>query len=553
MNIRLALIPVVVVLAACGPLERDYRPTVDTETIVYNMESQPRSIDPALTTELISGAVIAHVFEGLTVLGPNMEVEPGVAERWDVSEDGLTYDFYLRDDAYWSDGVPVTAHDFIYAWTRVLEPETASLYSFIMMAIEGAEAYNTWDPDKTDEPKPSPDTLGFQAIDDHHIRIQLIRPVPYFLQLTAFMTYMPLRQDIIESAGRTWEHSPETIVGNGLYQVTEYERGYTIKMGINPYHRDADVPEIRHLIWYMIDDEQSEYTAYLINALDVTYGVPYPDLPEIRERLPEHLQSLPWIGIYYASFNHRPERPAFHDPRVRRAFALALDRMRIADEVTEGSRPGATTFVPPGIPDPAGGDFAANSGDLIPNYQPDEARRLLAEAGYPNGEGFPDVAYLFNTDSDHARIAERMQAAWRRELNVNVRLENQEWQVYLDSRREGNYDMGRGGWLGDYVDPMTFLDIWMTYNSTNRSQYSNPEFDRLVEQAWVTQDREEYFRICHEAERVLLADSAMIPIYYYRNTFLQSPALEGLYMTPMGIPLFQRCHWNTDKIESYGQ
>ena len=173
----------------------------------------------------------------------------------------------------------------------------------------------------------------------------------------------------------------------------------------------------------------------------------------------------------------------------------------------------------------------------------------MAEAGYPNGEGFPEVAYLFNTDQDHARIAERMQAAWSRELNVDVKLENQEWQVYLSNRREGNFDFGRSSWLGDYVDPMTFLDIWMTNNSTNRNMYTNPPFDEVIERAWVTQNREEYFRLMHEAERLLLEDGAVIPIYHYTNTHLRNPALEGVIITPMGIQLYHWARWNEDKLE----
>jgi oligopeptide transport system substrate-binding protein len=541
-----ALLPA---LLACGELERSLAPAADTRTIVYNIEEQPRSIDPALTTELISGSVIQHVFEGLTNLGPNVSVEPGVAERWDVSEDGLQYDFYLRDDSLWSDGLPVTAHDFVYSWTRVLTPETGAYYYSIMTCIEGAEEFYNWDPD-SGEPRA---TLGIEAITDHHLRVRLTHPVPFFLQLMAFMTYMPVRQDIIEEHGRTWELSEETYIGNGVYRVSEYERDYMIGMELNPTHRDRETTQIENLVWYMIPESQSEYIAYLTNSIDITYGVPYPTLPEIRESIPEHLQNLPWIGIYYVSFNHRAERPAFQDPRVRRAFALALDRARIGLEVTEGTRRGAVTFVPPGVPDADYvSDFAANSGDLVPNYQPDEARRLLAEAGYPNGEGFPDVAYIFNTSQDHARVAEMMQAAWRRELNVNVRLENMEWQVYLDNRREGNFDFGRGGWLGDYVDPMTFLDIWMTNNSNNRNHYSNLEFDRLIEQAWQTRDREEYFRLCHEAERSLLADGAAIPVYYYSNTFLQNPAIEGLMLTPMGVMLFHDAHWNLEMLEEAG-
>jgi oligopeptide transport system substrate-binding protein len=536
---------------ACRPLERDLRPAADTETLVYNMETQPRSIDPGNTSELISGSVISHAFEGLTTLGVGMTTEPGVAERWEISEDGLTYDFFLRDNAFWNDGQAVRAQDFEHGWKRVLDPELGSIYAFILMCIEGAEAY--YEHEGSEEERPSLDTIGVEVVNDQHLRVHLARPTPYFLQLTSFMTYMPVRRDIVEEHGDTWAINAESYVGNGLYRVTEYERGYQIRFEINPLHRDAETTAIKTMVWYMISESQAEYIAYLTNSIDMSYGVPYPDLPEIRETLPGHLNNAPWIGIYYVGFNFREGREAFQDVRVRRAFALALDRERIAAEVTEGTRPGAETYIPPGVPDADGSDFAANAGPLIPNYLPDEARRLMAEAGYPDGQGFPPVTYLYNTDVDHARIAEFMQAAWRRELNVDVQLENQEWQVYLQNSRDGNFDFGRRSWLGDYVDPMTFLDIWMTDNSSNRNKYSNPEFDALVEQAWYTSDREEYFRLCHEAEHSLCEDGALIPMYHYTNTYLRNPALEGVYVTPSGVQLFHDARWNEEMIEGAGK
>jgi oligopeptide transport system substrate-binding protein len=525
-------------------VERSLEPAVDTQTVVYNMSSQPKSIDPAKTTELISGAVIAHVFEGLTNTGPNSSVLPGVAERWEVSADGLTYDFYLRDNAQWSDGAPVTARDFVYAWTRLLAPETGSLYATVFSFLKGAEQFNTVE--GTDA-----SVLGFEAVDDHHLRVRLEHPTSYFLQLTSFMCLMPLRRDIVEAHPEDWTLRPETYIGNGAFKMTHYERDYEVVMEPNPHYWDRDSTHIQRLVWYQIQTSQSEYIAYLTNSIDITYGVPYPDLPEIRARLPEHLHNIPWIGTYYVGFNLRPEHPEFQDPRVRRALALALDRARIAREVTAGTRRGAVTWIPPGIPDADGvSDFAADSGVLVPNAATEEARRLMAEAGYPNGRGFPQVTYSFNTDADHAKVAEMLQAAWRRVLNIDVRLENQEWQVYLDNHRNGNFQFGRASWIGDYVDPMTFLSIWLSYDTSNRNGYANAEYDHLVEEAQRTQDRQRYFELCHEAERVLMDDMALIPIYYYANTFLQNPALDGLIYTALGTPLFHHARWNVDMIRA---
>jgi oligopeptide transport system substrate-binding protein len=557
-------VPMVLALVGCQPTDsgeggaggesspqarratQSLRPAVDVNTIVYNMEDQPREIDPATNTALGGGSLIQHVFEGLTFTGPGESVVPGVAERWDVSEDGLTYDFYLRNDAKWSDGEPVTAHDFFYAWKRVVTPATAAQYANLMYGIEGAEAFHTGETD-------DPSTLGFEAVTDHHFRVRLARPISYFMQLTAFPVFVPVRQDVIEAHPNSWANSAETYVGNGAFMLTGYERSHFFEMVPNPHYWNRDSVKIERLRWLMITDPQSEYTAYRTNQLDVSYGIPLPDAPEIRRTMPEHMHVEPMVGIYYASFNC--ERPPFDDVRVRRAFNLVIDRETIANEVTEGLRKPAFTWVPEGIKDADGEtEFCEVTGPMFPPLAEarEEAQRLLAEAGYPNGEGFPATTYLYNTHDDHRRVAERLQVIWERDLGVKVELANEEWQVFLSNRREGNFQIARGGWIGDYADPMTFLHIFMSDDGNNNAGYKSPEYDAMMNEAMNTADKARYFELCHQAERLLMDNAAGAPIWYYSNYFLSNPAVEGLMITPTGDTLFHDAHWNHERLRAAG-
>jgi oligopeptide transport system substrate-binding protein len=297
----------------------------------------------------------------------------------------------------------------------------------------------------------------------------------------------------------------------------------------------------------MISDAQAEFIAYKTNQIDVSYSINYSDVPEIRRDLAEHLEIWPYIGTYDVLFNTR--RAPFDDVRIRRAFSLGFDRARLTREVTEDIRRPAFSWVPPGIKDADGvTDFVTVSGHVIPDDAAEEAQRLLAEAGYPNGEGFPTVQYLYNTGETHRQIAERLKADWERVLNVHVELVNQESQVHSANVDSGNFQMTRSSWFGDYSDPMTFLDMWMTGNGNNRSDYSNPEYDALVTVAQHTVDRGEYFRLCHEAERMILDNGVIAPVMFYSNEFLKNPALEGMIATPEGGLYFHHAHWNHERL-----
>lgn len=549
------LVPLVVLaLAACSPHDptssesstasparvRSLKPAIDTRTVVFNLGEPPRTLDPALTISVVGFNVVQHVFEGLTMPGPRDSVEPGVAERWEISEDGLTYDFYLRQSAKWADGEPVTAEDFIFAWTRVLAPDAGAAYANLLFAVENGDAFH--EGEITD-----PAQLGLEAVTPYHLRVRLSRPVSYFLHLTGFNTLSPLRRDVIESHGDAWTHSPATYLGNGPFRLTAIEPNHQYVFEKSPEYWNSDAVSLDRMVWLQMGDEQSEYTAYLTNQIDATYSVPLPDLPHIRRTMAEHLMQEPLAGTHYLYFNF--ERPPLDDARVRRALMLAIDRETITNEVSEGLHTPATGWVPAGTPDADGeSNFSDHSGALIPSGAFDLARELLAEAGYPGGEGFPAMTYLYNSSELNRRVAERLQAGWKRELGIDVRLQNNEWQVLVANLQEGNFDIGRFSWIGDYPDPMTFLDIWMSGDGNNRGRYRSEAYDDLLREAMNTADRTAYFELCHRAEQMLIDDAAMAPIWFTGSAILVNPGLEGVVKTPTGDIMFHHARWNLERL-----
>lgn len=552
-------------LAACERGERGLAPAVDVHTVIYNMSEQPQFIDPCFNHTIGGGNVISNCFEGLTRVEPGGGIGPGVAASWEVSADGLTWDFTLRPSARWSDGRPVVAEDFRYAWLRVLEPRHAAAYAVFLYPIAGAEDYNkrvTLDPS----------AVGIDAVDDHHLRLRLVRPVPYLEELLSFGTFMPVRRDVVEAAALAsgfaspelaatrWTLQHETYIGNGAFMMDAYERGHIIEFVPNPEYWDRGSIRLDRVRYLLIDSAQSEYIAYRTGQIDVTYAIPYADLPQIREAMPGHLVSAPYIGIYYVAFNFR--RPPFDDVRVRRAFSLAFDRDAIRREVNEGMCYTAHSFVPLGIRDADGvTEFCEVSGPLIPNQDIEEARRLLAEAGYPGGRGFQTrsatgepipTEYLYNTSERHKQVAERLQNMWRNALGVDVELVNKEAQVFFSDRDHYNFTFARSAWIGDFSDPMTFLETYLSDSGNNRSGYASERYDALIREAMNTPGRERYFELCHEAERVLFEDAVLAPIWFYTNDFLMNPAIEGALIQPTGGVYFQYADWDREMLRAAG-
>jgi len=504
--------------------QEEQPPAEETEQVLrWNLGSEPKTIDPQLNSANDGGNVITNTFEGL-VREINGETVPAMAESWEVSDDGLTYTFHLRD-ANWSDGKPVTAHDFEFAWKRALDPEVASEYAFQLFYIKGGQDYY--------EGKGSRDDVAVKAIDDKTLEVTLVAPTAYFIDLTAFYTYMPTREDVVDNDG-VWARTPEKAICNGPFKLAEYKPGDQLVLVKNEEYWNADNVKLDKIIGTMIVDQSTMLTAYEADELDIIDDVPQQEIPRLQAEDPT-FRIYPLLGTYYYIFN--VNKDPVDDVRVRKALTLAIDRKAIVEQVAKGGQMPATGFVPPGLLDADGREFREVAGDygIDPNAaKVEEAQALLAEAGYPNGEGFPTVELLYNTSEGHKAIAEAIQEMWKQNLNIDVTLANQEWAVFQDTRHQGNFTIARGGWLGDYTDPMTFLDMWTTYSGNNDAQWKVEEYDELIEAA-KTLTGSERFEKLYEAEKMMMdRDMIVAPIYYYTDIIMVKERVKGFYRTILG-------------------
>ncbi|NLM08078.1 MAG: peptide ABC transporter substrate-binding protein [Clostridiales Family XIII bacterium] len=527
-------------LAACGGggEEPGGEATLD---ISVCFASEPSTIDPALNTAVDGAIMLQHTFEGLIKWVDdgegNATLAPGMAESWDVSEDGTVYTFHLREDALWSDGEPVTAYDFEYAWKRVVDPETAADYSYMLDCVKNGPEI-IYDDNGT----MSPDDLAAVALDEKTFEVTLHTAIPYFIEIAAFPATFPVRQDIIEEYGDQWTFDPATYIGNGPYMMSEWVHNSYIMMVKNPNYYDYDKLGPDSIKFALMDDNNAILAAFNSGELDFAENPPVDEIPALLES--GQLKVADYIGTYFVCFQTQKE--PFDDPRVREAFSLVIDRNYIVNQISRAGETPAGGFVPNGIYDAEGpgSDFREVGGDYYSmddaDYAAkcDRARELLAEAGYPNGEGFPIVEYLYNTHDNHRAIGEALQNMWQTELGVQVTLTNQDWAVFIDTRKNGDFTFARHGWIADYNDPITFLDMWITTSGNNDAQYNNSEYDALIAKAKATADVTERMSIMHEAEDMLMAEHVVAPIYFYTQPYMVADDLQGWYYTPLGYFFF---------------
>ena len=473
--------------------------------LTWNLGADPKTLDPQLNSAADGGYIINNTFEGL-MREVNGKLEPKMAESYEVSEDGLTYTFKLRD-AKWSDGKPVTAKDFEFSWKRALSPEVASEYSFQMFYIKGGQEYFNGEA--------SVDDVAVKAIDDKTLEVVLNAPTPYFLDLTTFYTYMPTREDLVDNEG-IWAKDPAKAVSNGPFKLAECKTGDKVVLVKNENYWDQETVKLDKIEALMIVDESTMLTAYEAGELDIIDNMPTQEIPRLQAEDPT-FQILPILGTYYYIFN--VEKAPTDNLNVRRALALAIDREAIVNTVTKGGQIPATGYVPNGLRTSTGEDFRKVAGDygIDPTAaNVEEAKKLLAEAGYPNGEGFPTIELVYNTSEGHKAIAEAIQEMWKQNLGINITLANQEWAVFQDTRHNGNFTIARAGWLGDYADPMTFLDLWTSYSGNNDSQWKNTDYDALIEKTKLAEG-EERDKLLLEIEKMMMDEMIVMPIYYYTD------------------------------------
>ena len=486
--------------------------------------------------------MINHMFEGLIKWVDDGEGNavsaPGQAESWEktVNDDGtVTYVFTMRDGIKWSDGQPVTAGDFEYSWKRLANPETAADYCYMIDMVKGYAEVSTGAAD--------PDTLAVTALDDKTLEVVLTYDCPYFLEIAAFPATFPVRQDMVEGNDE-WTYDVNSYIGNGPYKMQEWSHNAYINVVKNENYYDYENLGPDSIRFTLLDDANAMLAAFNSGELDFIENFPTDEMANYLAS--GEITIADYLGTYYVCFNTEDE--VFSDPRIRKAFSLVIDRNYIVENVSQAGEVPATAYVPSGVNDAegaSGDDFRTVGGEYYSVAKEDyeanceEARALLAEAGYPGGEGFPTVEYTYNTDDKHKAIAEALQSMWQEELGVTVTLSNQDWNVFLESRKQGDYQIARNGWIADYNDPCSFLDMWYTDGGNNDAQYSNPEYDAQIDAAKATSDPAERMTAFHAAEDILIGqDSVLAPIYFYTQPYMLADDIDGMYYTPLGYFFF---------------
>lgn len=501
---------------------------VSENVLRINVGAEVKDLDPQLVTGVPEHRVNAALFEGLTDLDPaTLEPIPGAAESWTVSEDKLTYTFTLRKDGKWSNGDPVTAQDFYYSFKRMLSPALAADYAYLLHCIKNAKAFNTGGLDDFS-------AVGVKAIDDYTLELQLEHPTPYLLDMQMHQAWYPVHQATIEAHGDMAERgTPWTRagnhIGNGPFRLTEWRPNEIIQVVRNEHYWNRENVRLEGIDFYPIEDLQTEERSFRTGKLQMTAEVPTDKVEYYQAENPDVLHIDPYLGVYFYRLN--TTRAPFNDARVRQALSLALDRKEIVRNVTKGGQTAAFHYVPPGI------DGYTSAPTL--SFDLDRARMLLAEAGYPDGENMPPAEILYNTSENHKRIAEAIQQMWKKHLGIDVQLANQDWKVYLDTTRSMNYTIARAAWIGDVVDPVNFLEMWLTDGGNNETGYGRPEYDALIQQAYAETDFETRMGILRKAEDMVLEDLPIIPIYFYTRKYLQAPEVKGYEPNVLGYHRFQ--------------
>ena len=494
----------------------------------WNLASDPKTLDPGLNGASDGGDVINNTHEGL-VREQQGKVIPGMAESWELSDGGSTVTFSIRKNAKWSDGSPLTADDFVYSWKRAMDPATASEYSWLWQYTNVVGAYDAV------QGEGSLEDVGIRAVDDSTLEVKLITPTNYFVSLMSFYHFAPVKRSAVEAGPEgAWAKDAELYVSNGPFVLTAYAIGDGLTLEKNKHYWNARNVKLDRLEVKFIEDTATAYTAYQSGDFDYIHAnsVPSSEIPKLVAESPE-FYIFPLLGTYYYIFNLDLE--LWRDERVRRALTLAIDREQITEVLSRGNVP-AAGFVPPGFPDHQGRDFFETAGTYgIPTDAGGvaEAQRLLAEAGYPGGEGFPEFVMMYNTAEGHKLVAEMMQEMFKTNLGITTTLENQEWAVFQDTRREGDFELARGGWLTDFLDPMGLLAIFKTGNTYNDPSYSNEEYDALMARANETVGAE-HFEALYAAQDILMTELPIIPVYHYVDFMLSTPQVKNWTRSQLG-------------------
>ena len=488
----------------------------------YNNGAEPESLDPHVIEGVPEHNIYMCLFEGLVTYDPQtLAAVPGTAESWKVSADGLTWTFKIRKNAKWSDGVAITAQTVVDSWLRFLSPEQAASYAYLPgMVIKGANDYNSGEA--------GPEAVAIRALDDYTFQFDLVGPAPYVLGMLSHYSFAIVPMHVIEKYDTEWV-KPGNIVTNGPYNLKDYIPQDKIIFEKSSTYWDAAKVKLDEVIMYPIDDENTAINMFLQGDIDWIEQVPDARLDEMKLRDDYHINEA--FLTYYYEFNQTA--PPFDDVRVRKAFAMSIDRQELIDRVARGGQSPAFGLTPPLAKYPAVVAFEENIA---------EAKQLLADAGYPNGEGFPATTLIYNTNEGHKRIAEYCQQKWAETLGIEISIENQEWATFVANRQEQNFEIARAGWQGDYVDPNTFLeDLLHSASGNNDGKYNSAQYDAYLEEAKMMPEGQARYDVLRKAEELAIGtDMALLPFYFYtRTNWIDTEVWGGWYETVLDVHPFK--------------
>lgn len=517
----------VTAFAGCGKKKAD--------GITVQIGPNPETLDPALNSAVDGGNMLITLFETLLIIDQDNKVQPGQAEKYEVSPDGLTWTFTMRDGLKWSDGTELNAKDFEYTFKRIADTNVAAPYAETVIGmIEGyKDAIDSKNPEK----------LNVKASDDGKtLTIKLAYPCSYFDKIVAFGTMSPVQKATVEKNGDSWATKPETYVCNGPYTITEWTPNEKIVCKKNENYKGGwDSSKIVNdkLTFLLLEDSSASYTAYTGGTAQLIKDVPTEEIPTLKKDKKDEFNVDPILGTYYLSMNLN--KAPFNNKNVRKALSLAIDRDYVANTVMQGTYTPAYNYVGTGVDDVDPGKFlenskAANGGKtyISEDYKAnlEEAKKALAEAGYPEGKGFPTITYSTNDTGYHKALAEYLQQVYK-DLGITMNIDIVDWSSFTPKRRAGEYEMARNGWVMDYNDASNMIELFTSTNGNNDGKYNNPAFDKAMNDSKVA-DKTAHFAALHEAEKIVSEDYGFIPVAYYNDFWLQSTSLKGTWHSPYG-------------------
>lgn len=517
-TIKLFLLALVIGLGACTGGESNVVQGNREGILHYGNGSEPQGLDPHVVTGVPENHLVRALFEGLAVKNPyTLEPEPGVAESWDISKDGKVITFHINPKARWSNGDPMTAHDYTWSWNRALNPVMGNLYAYMLFPIVNAEAYAKGELTEFSE-------VGVKALDDLTLQVTLNAPTPYFIQLMDHYSTFAIHRATVEKFGKATDRFTkwtrvENMVNNGAFNLSEWKLNRRISMVKSDTYWDRDNVKLNGIVFYPTENIVSEERMFRVGQLHYTQTIPLDKIPVYQKMENTPYVQAPYLGTYFFLIN--TNRPPVDDVRVRKALSMAIDRVKLNDTVLQKSNVAAYSITPP--------DTMGYNPPRLFDYDPEQARQLLADAGYPNGEGWPGLELVYNTSESHRKIAVALQQMWKEVLNIPVTISNQEWKVYLDSVTQMEFQIARRGWIGDYVDPNNFLDLYLTDGGNNNTGFSDPRYDEMIlKLAPQAKTREERYRIFYEAETMLMEQMPILPIFTYTSKHLMHPSVKGM-------------------------